>query len=307
MVVAKYNLEDYANLDNIEILSNDSIKIINELSILFANVRQIDGGKRRRNGKRHQENYIDPNFKATEMLVKKFEGHELLSSEIQVIVNKLAPATYDKLKEEIFNKINEIIEKSDKEQKNSFVTSLVILLSRSKFYSEINVKLYGELLDKYEIFKNSKKILLNEYKVLSESIKVVSQENYDDFCENNALNDRRRSMGLFIANMVKNDLLNKEVIFEKILSYQKKLKDNMEIENMKLLNEEITENIYILIVNVISVLYKDSDWNKVIENVKEATKIIVKEKKSFSSRSKFKHMDIITEYNKFLKDNNIEL
>ena len=81
----------------------------------------------------------------------------------------------------------------------------------------------------------------------------------------------------------------------------------MEIENMKLLNEEITENIYILIVNVIGVLYKDSDWNKVIENVKEATKIIVKEKKSFSSRSKFKHMDIITEYNKFLKDNNIEL
>ena len=307
MVVAKYNLEDYANLDNTEILSNDSINVINELSKLFANVKQSDGGRRRRTGKRYQENYVDPNFKATEMMVKKFEGHELLSSEIQVLVNKLAVSTYDRLKEEIFNKMDEIIEKSDKEQKNAFVTSLVILLSRSKFCSELNVKLYGELIDKYEIFKNSKKILLNEYKVLSESIKVVSQENYDDFCDNNALNDRRRAMGLFIANMVKNDLLSKKLIIEKILSYQKKLNDNMEMENMKLLNEEITENIYILIVNIFDVLYKDSDWNKVIENVKEVTKIIVKEKKSFSSRSKFKHMDIITEYNKFLKKNNIEL
>lgn len=301
MVVTKYSLKDYSINSDVKILSNESIIIIDELNTIFENIKPIEH-KKKRNGRRHD--YVDPNFKAT--IFNKFEGHDLLTSEIQTLINKLTKITYMKLREEIFKKIDEIIEKSDKEQKNAFVTSLIILISKNKFNSEINVSLYGELLDKYELFKNSKKILLNEYKVLSESIKTVSKENYDEFCDNNSLNDRRRAMGLFMTNMVKKRLLDDEIILEKIDFYQSKMNENMEIENMKELNEEYAENIYVLVVNTASELYNNERWKKILEEVRKITKIVVKEKKSFTSRAKFKHMDIITEYEKFVKENNIE-
>lgn len=301
MGVTKYSLEDYSSNNDVKILTNESIRIIDELNVIFENIKPLEN-KKRRNGRRND--YVDPNFKATTL--QKFEGHELLNSEVQILINKLTKITYMRLREEIFGKIEEIVEKSDKEQKNSFVTSLIILISKNKFNSELNVSLYGELLEKFELFKNSKKILLNEYKVLSESIKVVNKENYDEFCDNNSLNDRRKAMGLFLANMVKKRLLEKEIVLEKIEFYQSKMNENMEIENMKELNDEYAENIYTLIVNVMSELYKNEEWIKALEEARKITKIVVKEKKSFTSRSKFKHMDIITEYEKFVKENNIE-
>lgn len=299
MVIARYNLEDYANLETVEVLSQDSVILIEELSILFANVKPLEN-KKKRSGRRRDDNYVpDPNFKATTF--PKFEGHDLLCQQVNVSINKLTKVNYMTMRNNIFEKIEEIIEKSNKEQKNSFVTNLMILMSKDKFNSEINVSLYSEILNKYELFKNSKKIILNEYKVITETIKVVNIEDYDEHCENNLLNDRRKAMGMFVANMIKKRILNKEVILEKLVEYQQKLKEYIEIENMKEIVEQIAENIYILIENIRSELYNDEEFKKIIEEVKNVTKLVVKEKKSLTSRAKFKHMDIISDYEKFVK------
>ena len=58
-------------------------------------------------------------------------------------------------------------------------------------------------------------------------------------------------------------------------------------------NAEITENLYVLLVNGNKDLNKNKDWNNIIDKVNETKKLVVKDYPSFTSRSKFKHMDIV--------------
>jgi hypothetical protein len=118
--------------------------------------------------------------------------------------------------------------------------------------------------------------------------------NYDKFCENNKLNEKRKTMSLFIVNLVKKDILKREDIKELFISFIVKIIDWKQDTNKKNEITEITENIFILNnlfsteINTISIKNKTIyDW------FNEFSTYDLKEYPGITSKTKFKYMDIL--------------
>jgi hypothetical protein len=196
------------------------------------------------------------------------------------------------------------LEESHREEIDIFIDEFINRMITNKPQLEIIVSLFSELNEKYSIFNNKIEKLLSIYEESLKNIKVIKpDENYDEFCNNNTINTRRKNMGLFLTYALKKRLLMKDKIIEKIKYINDRFLSLIKIEEKKGEIDELAENAYVLITNSMSELYKYEEWEEIIESVKKVTKLVVKEEKSFTSRAKFKHMDIITDYEKFLKDN----
>ena len=301
-VCRTYTLEDYSKLDENKDLCKDVNDIILYLKELFVNVKTHDN-KRRNRSRRQTE--IDPNFKATEWKEKK-EGLELLYQKIYTCLNKFTKLNYIKLRDEVFVHFEDVmsLKETHIEEIESFIDEFINRMLTNKPQLEIMVSLFSELNEKYSIFNNKIENILSMYEELLKNIKVIKpEENYDEFCNNNIINMKRKNIGTFLTYALKKRLLSKEEILVKIKYINNNFMTMIKMENKKGEIDELAENAYVLITNIMSELYKDDKWEDIIETVRKITKLNVKEEKSFTSRSKFKHMDIITEYEKFLKDN----
>ncbi len=289
-----YNLSDYDNIDNI-LLDNEVLSKINLLKDLFSKVQVNDNYKKKRhyNQKKYE---IDPNFKAT--VLKKREGHEKIWAGIKSLLNKLTDTNFKSLEPELFVKLNEIINEYDEDiiekTKKILINDMVWNPGQSKCLSTLFTNILTN--EKYKkVFGNTLDTLIKDYDdiITNISYKEISSEDYDAFCELNRINNLRRSMGMFIINIMKNKLIEKDYILNIIKYFQDMLFKSLLEEGKKVLVDEITENLYILLVNGKMELSEHKDWNNIINRVTEITKKIVKDNPSFTSRSKFKHMDIL--------------
>ncbi len=70
--------------------------------------------------------------------------------------------------------------------------------------------------------------------------------------------------------------------------------DNMKNSNKTTENEELVENLYILLTNISVPVLKTSDhWEEVYNNVVKIKTVDTKIYLGISSKTKFKHMDIL--------------
>ena len=264
-------------------------------------------------------------FKATK--IEKKEGAEKLMNEIRVCLNKISNKNFEQQRDAIFNWIQEVLEEQDKDiqtlpdekppselslhnvgvlpppdqTKNVKIIaqSIFDIASSNKFYSEIYAILYRELIEKYSFFSDYISNVITEYYDGIDKIEFVdSNNNYDKYCENNKLNDKRKAMSTFIVNLMKQQLLPKNEVLELIISIQNKIFENIDIDGKTNWIDEVTENLYILI----SLVAQDQDTDggsieeqvgKIRNNIEICSKYKVKEYKSISSRAIFKYMDIL--------------
>lgn len=183
------------------------------------------------------------------------------------------------------------------------------IASSNKFYSELYAKLYKELLQESTIFYNFVVNLIEEYKKDIHNIKYVdSNKEYENFCENNKLNDKRKALTTFIANLMKEEILPKKDVFQLIIDLQESIILQIDIEDKSYQIDEITENIFILITLVanefenlknIEELKKNKKYKqdiekliKIKENIINCANYKSKQHKSISSRAIFKYMDM---------------
>jgi hypothetical protein len=68
-------------------------------------------------------------------------------------------------------------------------------------------------------------------------------------------------------------------------------------EGNKDIVDELSENIYILIINTHNDLGDESDWDSIVSSVETVSKYKVKDLPSITTKSIFKHMDILDELN----------
>jgi len=177
--------------------------------------------------------------------------------------------------------------------------SIFDIASSNKFYSEIYAILYKELIDKYAFFSDYISNVINEYYEGIDKIEFVdSNKDYDKYCENNKLNDKRKAMSTFIVNLMKQQVLNKNEVLNLIISIQNKIIENIDAEDKTNWIDEVTENLYILI----SLVAQDQDTvigsieeqvSTIRSNIELFSKYKVKDHKSVSSRAIFKYMDIL--------------
>ena len=82
--------------------------------------------------------------------------------------------------------------------------------------------MYKDISEKFpEIFNSILLLFLEGFTNTMKTIRYVDQkENYDDFCKYNKENDKRKATSMFITNLVKNNVIEPQVLIQIIQTIQ---------------------------------------------------------------------------------------
>ena len=244
-----------------------------------------------------------PIFKSTKM--EKKEGVEKMINDIRICLNKISNKNYDTQKETILKHISDIIEKDDSsvsssedenpdDEMNKIANAVFDIASTNKFYSELYATLYKDLIQNYPLFQKIIPNFVHKYKCSLDAIEVVDPNtDYDKYCENNKLNDKRKAMSAFIVNLMKKGILEKEFVLELIDHLQQMISINIDVEEKIGVVDEITENIFIFVTMSASDISAIDGWTIVIDHIVMCSKLKSKEHPGISSRCVFKYMDVL--------------
>ena len=258
-------------------------------------------------------------FQKTEL--RRVEGIEKRIDTIRSLLNKLTEATYNVVKNEIFDEVKEIIENNnvnvndstadegsvvatgnvvDEENITKIANSIFNTASSNIFYSSLYSKLFNELMSYHEVFKSVFEKSFSEFVGLFKKIDYVDPSvDYNKFCENTKTNDKRRAMSTFIVNLMKEGVLHPDKVVDIIIELQEMIYSYIKVANKTNELEELNENIFILVTNGKDVLSSHEEWERIVSKIKflSVLKVKMKEYPSVNNKLIFKNMDILEELN----------
>jgi len=294
--VLKYDLTFFDDVKKTSsyVITDDTIKLIQELGNKLTILNKANNffEKKHSNKKLSTDNWNNvKNFKPT-TFVKK-EGLDKNINIIRINLNKITNKNYDILSVRIFDEID-IIYENNVDHFNTIKKLFIDTVCNVNIYSEIYVMLYRSIIEKYD---KSLFNINNDYTILKGellNIKLIdSKMNYDDFCKNNKNNERKRNLSLFYVNLMKQELFPKEDIINLILDNQTYNFNMINDINNSDIVDEICENLFILIKNAFDYIKDDDKYSLIYNNVVSITKLKKSENNSLTTKSKFKHMDLI--------------
>jgi len=327
-----YQLEDYNRIvfDGLNYsLPINIMELINKLTIEINNIapllsnhnseqkpRKEELGNYKKSKSNHHRNKITSdeewntirNFKATKM--DKKEGVEKTANDIRACLNKISVKNYDIQRDSIFELIRKILEEIDSDEEGSdvnskennikkIIISIFDIACNNKFNSELYANLYKELTQKYLIFNEIVVEYIINYKENIREINYVDPNiDYDAFCNYNKSNDRRKSLSLFIVNLMKKGIIEKKVVLDIIIYFEDIIYQYIDLPNKINEVEEITENLFILVTVSKSICNDQVEWTMILDNINSISKMKSKDKSSLSTRAIFKYMDILDQLKK---------
>jgi hypothetical protein len=238
-------------------------------------------------------------FKAT--VIDKKEGIEKSINDIRICLNKISTKNYQSQLETIIENIQDILLENENkiEDMKTIVKAIFDIASNNKFFSELYADLYKALGDKYSEFNLIIDDFIFQYKENVKEIAYVDPNaDYDKFCNYNKTNDRRKALSAFIVNLMKKQIITKNVLLDIVLYLQGLVTTYIDEPNRLNEVEEITENLFIMIPNIKAECSGLDDWHAILANVTECSKLKAKDKVSLSSRAIFKYMDMVDKLNK---------
>ena len=258
-------------------------------------------------------------FQKTEL--RRVEGIEKRIDTIRSLLNKLTEATYNVVKNEIFDEVKEIIENNnvndvnentspadeegsvvatgsvvDEENITKIANSIFNTASSNIFYSSLYSKLFNELMSYHEVFKSVFDKSFSEFVGLFKKIDYVDPSvDYNKFCENTKTNDKRRAMSTFIVNLMKEGVLHPDKVVDIIAELQEMISSYIKVANKTNELEELNENIFILVTNGKDILSSHEEWERITSKIKflSVLKVKMKEYPSVNNKLIFKNMDIL--------------
>ena len=247
--------------------------------------------------------------------IEKKEGVEKSINDICACLNKISNKNYEIQRESIFMLIRQtmIIDKANVEmdtesnndeeqhaQLNQISNAIFNIASTNKFYSEIYADLYRDLINEFPIFNNNVNGFTQKYIDCVSAITFVDQNtDYDKYCDNNKMNDKRKATAAFIVNLMIRQIIDKESVLNIIIKLEEIMLLYIDEANKTYEVEEITENIFVFITMAIKHLKSTPVWNNIVETIKTSSLCKSKVHPSLSSRAIFKYMDIYD----FIKNN----
>lgn len=304
--MGKYSLKDYDNIaDNCQIneLSITTIKIVNDLAkkVGAPNYSKTPIFKKK---PKHQKYHINKedweqirNFKTTQ-LKKNQDGIEAQLDLLRTNLNKLTNKNYEFITNEIFNFINNIIDK-EKDGEKTYKTLMLIgdnifeIGCLNVFWSDLYATLFRDLIEQFEIMEKICHENLNKFIKIFDTIECVqlSNNNYNEFCECNKKNENRRGMSGFFINLMMKGIVQKEYIYNIL----KNLLDNINShpsDEFTNINEEIIENISIILIKGKEFLTGTKEWEGIIRTIEFYSE---NNDTGISKKIQFKCLDIIDE------------
>ena len=232
-------------------------------------------------------------FQTTE--IKKKDGIEANIDNIRKHLNKITEKNYEKMYEQICQEVN-LISDNATEELNKIGEAVFNIASGNAFYSKTYAKLYKDLMTHYSFMTNIFNDSFSKFSELFTTIEYCNPNiDYDKFCENNKSNDKRRALGAFYVNLMKEQVLEKSKMISIILHIQSYMMEKLSADGNKEIVDELSENIFILITNSSEELENENEWETIIQNVTNYSKCKVKDYPSATTKSIFKHMDILDE------------
>ena len=300
MACNQYNLTKYNSINTEYSLPLDVIEIINMLSKKMGGSIEKGGRERDRRSspfESKESNTHNPGFKQT--VIEKKVGVELWMNEIRISLNKISEKNYDTHHANIISKMNDIQNTPDSRESMCKIASTIFeIASTNKFFSEIYARLYKSLLD---VFPDVFTSILNSFiegftDKLRQIVYVDQNKNYDDFCNYNKENDKRKASAVFITNLVKTDVISL-ITVQGLIDETQALIDQLIQQDAKA-NEvdEITENMYLLLTSNPEIL--KHTYNSIKPRIQEIAGFKSKQFSSLSSRCIFKYMDMLDKINK---------
>jgi hypothetical protein len=246
----------------------------------------------------------------------KFEKKEGIDAQIALIksyLNKLSDKNYKEIKDKIIETIekiiieNEIKEETEENEtkqineENMYNISLVIfeIASNNRFYSKIYANLYADLFVRYEFIKKIFENSFNKFLELFLTIEYINpEENYDKFCKINKDNEKRKSLCEFFINLMINNIISKDKIYNLLVSLITQVSQLIVISDKKNEVDEIMENVALLYK--VDLFDCDNSDNKSLISGLTVTEFITKlanskvqKNMSLTSKTIFKCMDML--------------
>ena len=228
------------------------------------------------------------------------ENSDKTITEIRSALNKLSPKNIEAQQAVIIENIQKILD--DPENVTKIAQMIFDIASSNKFMSEIYAKLYRVLVENFAIFKSQLDNLFENYKKsLNEIFYVNPDENYDGYCAYTKTNDARKALTSFIVNLMKQEVLEQDLVLEIILYMINIVYKYAEESNRTNEVEEISENLFIMITQSECILNTNEIWTEqVVPKIHELSKLRKTEGAkypSISTRMTFKIMDILDSLN----------
>ena len=248
--VNTYDLEFYYEIEkngNIEEINENTIALINNLAkrVGAPNYQKtpIFKKKHKYNNKKDDTNWNEiRNFKLTK-LEKKLDDTNIIIDKIRSNLNKLTKDSYDIIKTEIIDLINNDV--NNKEMLKEVVKCIFDIGKTNFFWSEIYAKLYKDLSIKYNL-DEVYTVDINTYTELFDEIKYVDpDDNYNDFCRINKINENRKAFSKFLTFIMMEKLIDAEIVKNLVLNLLDKY--NLYLNNAVKTHEldEVVNNILI--------------------------------------------------------------
>ena len=229
------------------------------------------------------------NFQTTEF--KKNEGVEKNLDIIRKNLNMITLSKYEEIKNNIIKEINFF---SDNKNEIEYLSEQIFkIISTNILYSEIYAHLYKDLINNFSIFQD---ILDRNFDNIDEIFQTITyfspEENYNKFCENNRTNEIRRAICTFYINLMKEKIIDNEKIGLIILNLFKTLYNFISLKDKTNEIDELSELLYILIVNSYEDLIPDHA-KKIHDNVIIISNMKLRNEPGITNKCIFKHMDIL--------------
>lgn len=242
-------------------------------------------------------------YQATVLLKKK--GIENSIDLIRKHLNKITDKTYETLKTSIIDELNSITRDSVLEtaELNEEMTKVgkvfFTIASGNGFFSQLYAQLYFELME-MPPFAFLKEVFSVNFQTVNSLFNdfayCAPNDNYDLFCENNKVNEKRRALSSFYVNLMHLKVIGVEDIVELInLLYESLMKYVKSSSNNKNIVDEISEVLSIFILNGRKSFSEEilNDLEMKIRRVAEMNLKNTTDFPSITNKTIFKHMDMV--------------
>ncbi len=235
------------------------------------------------------------NFKKTIINTNK-EGILKNIDDIRCLLNKITDKSYESIKTDIFSKMEESKSRFTLDEFKKIGELIFSIGSKNKFCSHLYAKLYEQLSKKYDVFHKISDENYETYGKIFDEFKYVNEdEDYNLYCDYNKENENRKSMSLFFVNLMKYNVFENHQIMSLITKLINSIEENIMIEDKKEIIEETVANLFIFISNSKDELNLSNN-NSVMNHIKKMTTVNKKDCKSLTTKTIFKYMDLLEEF-----------
>ena len=291
-------------LSKIDEISNDgftlelpetTIEIVNRIAGIVGSANYVKTPVFHKKSKNKNK---EPKEPITPMPVVERSDMENNIRELQSLLNKLSPQNYEKVEEKIVELITKFKTVMTDEEYSIVVSMIFQTATTNRTASKCYANLYIKLMELCEEMKDKFNNNLDKYLdgFNRDFVTVDADKDYEQFCLINLQNEKRRGISKFFTELFNVGLVENSRFEEILLDLCDLLFTSCKEENKKTACEEIAENLFILLTNMIDYNKIDSkDIMQKLINIKDLKKS--EYNPSFSPKVKFKLMDIFDKYN----------